>query len=111
MAETCGFSWAATTDGLTAPLLINATPLGMTGSDADHLAFPEALIAGSEIVFDVVARPVETPLMQAAQRLGRRRISGADVAVLQALEQFVLYTGVRPDADTVAEAAAFARSA
>ena len=31
------------------------------------------------------------------------------VAVLQALEQFVLYTGVRPGADDVAHAAAFAR--
>ncbi|WP_366946417.1 shikimate 5-dehydrogenase [Nevskia sp.] len=111
LAETYGFSWAASTDGLAAPLLINATPLGMAGTDADRLAFPEALIAGSEIVFDVVAVPVETPLIRAAQRLGRQRISGADVIVLQALEQFVLYTGIRPDADTVAEAAAFARSA
>lgn len=110
LAEAYGFSWAANTDGLAAPLLINATPLGMVGPDADRLAFPEALIARSEIVFDVVALPAETPLMQAAQRLGRRRISGADIIVLQALEQFVLYTGVRPDADTVAEAAAFARS-
>ena len=111
LADAYGFSWAASTVGLAAPLLINATPLGMAGPDADQLAFPEALIAGSEIVFDVVALPAETPLMQAAERLRRRRISGADVIVLQALEQFVLYTGVRPDADTVAEAAAFARSA
>lgn len=110
LADGCGFSWAVTTDGLAAPLLINATPLGMAGADAGQLAFSEALVAGAEIVFEVVALPVETPLMQAAQRLGRRRISGADVAVLQALEQFVLYTGVRPDADTVGEAAAFARS-
>ncbi len=110
LADIYGFSWAASSDGLAAPLLINATPLGMAGADADRLAFAEALIALSETVFDVVALPVETPLLQAAQRHGRRCISGADVAVLQALEQFVLYTGLRPDADTVAEAAAFARS-
>lgn len=30
---------------------------------------------------------------------------------LQALEQFVLYTGVRPDAALVAEATAFSRQA
>jgi shikimate dehydrogenase len=29
---------------------------------------------------------------------------------LQALDQFVLYTGVTPDAEQVAEAAAFARA-
>jgi shikimate dehydrogenase len=32
------------------------------------------------------------------------------VIALQAVEQFVLYTGVRPDADLVNEAAAFARA-
>jgi len=48
--------------------------------------------------------------MQAASRLGRQRISGADVAVLQALEQFVLYTGIRPDDGQVAKAAGLARA-
>lgn len=110
LADSCGFGWAPTDAALRAPLLINATPLGMAGADALQLAFSEAAIAASRTVFDVVALPVETPLMQAAARLGRQRISGAEVAVLQALEQFVLYTGVRPDAADVSEAAAFARA-
>lgn len=110
LAEACGFSWAASEAGLTAPLLINATPLGMAGADADRLAFSDEQVARSQTVFDVVALPVETPLMQAALRLGRARISGADVAVLQAVEQFVLYTGVRPQPHQVEEAAAFARA-
>ncbi|MDU2774301.1 MAG: shikimate 5-dehydrogenase, partial [Klebsiella grimontii] len=42
-------------------------------------------------------------------RLDKRVISGAEVIALQAVEQFALYTGVRPDAALVAEAAAFAR--
>jgi shikimate dehydrogenase len=57
-----------------------------------------------------VALPVETPLMQAAARAGKRRISGAEVSVHQAVEQFALYTGVRPDPALVEEAAAYARS-
>jgi shikimate dehydrogenase len=111
LAEQYGFAWVAAAEGLTAPLLVNATPLGMAGPDAERLAFPEAAVAASEVVLDVVALPVETPLMRAARRAGRRRISGAEVAVLQALEQFVLYTGIRPDPDQVDEAAALARSA
>ncbi len=110
LAESCGFSWAASEDGLSAPLLINATPLGMAGADADRLAFSDDHVARSETVFDVVALPVETPWMQTARRLGRQRISGAEVALLQALEQFVLYTGVRPQPHQVEEAATFARS-
>ena len=111
LAALYGFAWAASADGLAAPLIVNATPLGMQGLDSEKLAYPEAAIAASEVVFDVVALPVETPLMQAAERAGKRRISGAEVAVLQAVEQFVLYTGVRPKLALVEEAAAFARSA
>ena len=60
-------------------------------------------------VFDVVALPPETPVIKLAQRLGKKTISGAEVIALQAVEQFVMYTGVRPDAELVAEAAKFAR--
>ena len=57
----------------------------------------------------MVAIPAETPFLRAARAAGKTTIAGADVAVLQALEQFVLYTGVRPSDDEVAHAAAFAR--
>lgn len=109
LAGLYGFDWHPDLTGRTAPLLINVTPLGMAGPDADVLAFPSALIAAAEVVFDVVALPVETPLVVAARQAGKRCISGAEVAVLQAVEQFVLYTGVRPSAELMAEAAAHAR--
>ena len=63
----------------------------------------------ASVVFDVVALPAETPLIPAQQR-GKQTISGAEVIALQAVEQFALYTGVRPDSALVAEASAFARS-
>lgn len=111
LAAFAGFDWSAQPDGLQAPLLINATPIGMAGgAAATQLAFADPVIAAAHTVFDVVALPVETPLLQAATRHGRPCISGAEVAVLQALEQFVLYTGVRPSAADVADAAAFARA-
>jgi shikimate dehydrogenase len=111
LAELYGFDWVAAAEGLTAPLIINATPVGMAGGvEADALAFPPEAIEAAETVFDVVALPIETPLMRAAEKAGRKRISGADVAVLQALEQFVLYTGVHPSEEQVKDAAVFARS-
>jgi shikimate dehydrogenase len=45
-----------------------------------------------------------------ASALGKKIISGAEVIVLQAVEQFVLYTGVRPGPELIEKAAAFARS-
>ena len=112
LAELYGFDWAETSEGLTAPLIINATPVGMAGGvEAEVLAFPPEAIEAAETVFDVVALPIETPLMRAAGKAGRKRISGADVAVLQAIEQFVLYTGVHPSEEQVKDAAVFARNA
>ena len=110
LARTYGYHWRAELPEAPVPLLVNVTPLGMTGPDQDALAFPEALLRGCELAFDVVALPVETPFLAKARSLGKRLITGAEVAVLQALEQFVLYTGVTPTDEQVRAAAAFARS-
>jgi len=90
------------------PVLVNVTPLGMAGADADALAFTRAQVEAAEIVIDVVAKPVETPLLRLARELRKRVVTGAEIAKLQALEQFVLYTGVRPGEREVAAAEAYA---
>lgn len=108
LAERYGFGWAAELPAQGAPLLVNVTPLGMEGPDAEALAFPEAMIAAAEVAFDVVAQPAQTPFIQAAIAAGKPVVSGAEVIVLQAVEQFALYTGVRPSAELVIEAARFA---
>jgi len=97
-------------DNQSADILVNVTPIGMKGGKEEFdLAFPENLIQQAQTAFDVVAIPAETPFIQFAQQQGKQTISGAEVIVLQAVEQFELYTGVRPDDQLVAEAAAFAR--
>lgn len=96
IAEQYSYDWQAEVPAEGAALLINVTPLGMTGKDADALAFPASHIASCEVAFDVVAQPVETPFIREARCQGKSIISGGEVIVLQALEQFVLYTGIRP---------------
>ncbi|WP_029461101.1 shikimate 5-dehydrogenase [Solidesulfovibrio alcoholivorans] len=110
LAAACGYAWQSELAGLAAPFLLNATPLGMTGPEARALAFPEAMIAACDVACDVVAMPPETPFLARARARGKKLISGSEIIVLQALEQFVRYTGVRPSAAQVQEAAAFARS-
>ncbi len=107
LAERLGLGWQATAAG-EAPLLVNVTPVGMTGADQDALAFAQEQIAAAQIVIDAVAKPVETPLLRAAQAAGKRVVTGAQIATLQALAQFVLYTGVRPGDRQVAAAEAYA---
>ena len=110
LAKQYGFRWRPELGEEKPGLLINVTPIGMAGAaESDQLAFSEATVRASEFVFDVVALPAETPLMRLAGSLGRKTISGADVSVLQSVEQFVLYTGQRPTSELIERAAAFAQ--
>ncbi|WP_431677102.1 shikimate 5-dehydrogenase [Kitasatospora sp. KL5] len=110
LADRYGFDWRPDAGGLQAALLVNATPIGMAGGpEAEDPAFAEEAVRAAGTVFEVVALPVETPLVRAARAAGTPVITGAEVLVLQALEQFELYTGVRPDEELVARAAAHAR--
>jgi shikimate dehydrogenase len=109
LADSCGYTWQAELGDARPEMLINVTPIGMAGGpEVDALAFPLAAIEASSIAFDVVAVPVETPFVAAARAAGKKIITGADVIVLQALGQFLLYTGVEPTSEQVAEAADFA---
>lgn len=91
-----------------AGLLVNVTPLGMHGGGEDIQAFSDEAVAAAAMVFDVVAYPVHTPLIRAAERLGTPTINGGEVVALQAAEQFALYTGVRPTPEQVEAAEDFA---
>ncbi|AIY01654.1 shikimate 5-dehydrogenase [Arthrobacter sp. PAMC 25486] len=110
LAALYGFAWLAETGDSGAEVLINVTPLGMAGADESAQSFSDALVAQAHVVFDVVALPAETPLIKAARAAGKHVITGAEVIALQAEEQFVLYTGVRPSPELVREASAFSRA-
>ncbi|HEY2901313.1 MAG TPA: shikimate 5-dehydrogenase [Polyangia bacterium] len=107
LAQMYGYAWSATLNNRPS-LIINVTPIGMAGgADANQLAFEDDAIDAAAVVFDVVASPSETPLIRAARARGKKVITGAEVLVLQGVEQFVLYTGVRPDQEQIRRAADF----
>jgi len=54
--------------------------------------------------------PALTPLVRRARAQDKQVIVGAEVIALQAVEQFVLYTGVRPSDDQVRRASEFSRA-
>jgi shikimate dehydrogenase len=114
LADLYGFAWRADLGAgqdATADMVINVTPVGMAGGpEADSLSFPAETIEAAKVVFDVVALPAETPLIKAAREAGKQVITGAEVATIQALEQFVLYTGIRPTEEQVRDAEAFVRA-
>lgn len=109
LAQKYGWQYSTTVPS-DATMLVNVTPLGMRGADEDVQAFLDEEIARAQVVFDVVADPVATPLIQAAQRQNKAIITGGEVIALQAAEQFELYTGIRPTAEQVAAAEAYAQT-
>jgi shikimate dehydrogenase len=111
LAQTYDYEWKEEVGSMRPDLLVNVTPIGMAGGpESDELAFDPEVIKKAETIFDVVALPPETPLIRHARASGKKIITGAEVSAIQALEQFVLYTGVRPDDDQVKRAAEFARA-
>jgi len=112
LAGLYGFAWRADVDpSAGADMIINVTPIGMAGGpDADALSFPQEAVDAAKVVFDVVALPAETPLVRAGRAAGKTVITGAEVATIQALEQFVLYTGIRPSDEQVRAAEDFMRA-
>jgi shikimate 5-dehydrogenase len=97
LADQYGYTWQAELGSSRPQLLVNATPVGMSGGPAaDALPVAPEVVDAAETVFDVVALPALTPLVRRGRAQGKQVITGAEVIALQAEEQFVLNTGVRP---------------
>lgn len=77
--------------------LVNASPVGM----ASHPGLPivPGLLRADMWVADIVYFPLETELLAKARAAGCRTLSGAPMAVFQAVRAFELFTGIAPDAD------------
>ncbi len=111
LAEEYGYPWRPEVGSDRPALVINATPVGMAGGPAaGELPVAPDVVDAAQTVFEVVAMPIETPLVRRARERGLRVITGAEVQALQAAEQFVLYTGIRPTQEELARAAAFSRT-
>ena len=91
-AETCG-AWA--------DIIINATPLGMSGTAADFAGF-SFLDGGRPAVCDIVYKPAETSLLKACRERGLVCRNGLGMLVYQAVYAFRIFTGLSFDEDDLA---------
>ncbi len=78
-----------------APLLINASPMGMAGQPPQPRDVVEgvALMDCNALVFDMVYAPLETELLRAASTSGRRTADGLTMLVAQAASAFRQFFG------------------
>lgn len=110
LASRHGFRWTPEFPSEGAEVLVNASPVGMSGGpDASVSAFPRDAIERASFAVDAVALPARTPFIEAARARHVACVLGDEITLTQSIEQFVLYTGVRPSQEAVARAWAHAR--
>lgn len=83
-------------------VLIHATPVGMAGYPEQEL-IPEEALRHRPLVYDLVYNPLETPLLRRAKQMGCPVLSGVEMFLRQAAEQFRLWTGLHPPLDALRE--------
>ena len=103
LAERFGCSWGPWEDfdSIRPDLVVNATPLGMHPDD--HSPLSDDQLNRDMTVFDLVYTPPETPLIEQARRIGCRTITGTEMFIEQAREQFYLFFGIDVPAESVRE--------
>ena len=84
-------------------VLVNCTPVGMYPKSNDT-PLDASLLTGQH-VYDLVYNPTVTRLMRDAANAGCQTIGGLEMLVAQALEQFEWWTGTKPPAGVMREAA------
>ena len=90
-----------------ADLLVNATSVGMEGGPApEALPMPIGWLPKGALVYDLVYRPTETPLLRAAQASGLPTLGGLAMLVYQGASAFELWTGLAAPVDRMRAAAA-----
>src|SRR5262249_38131005 len=79
-----------------AQILVNATTLGMHGSD-EELAVDATALSPGAVVADLVYVPLQTPLLAAARARGLVTVDGLGMLLHQAVPGFEKWFGVRPE--------------
>ncbi|GGC04293.1 shikimate dehydrogenase (NADP(+)) [Novosphingobium endophyticum] len=82
-------------------LVVNASPLGMTGQPSLDLDFSH--VPPASVVYDIVTSPLETPLLRQARDSGLETVDGLSMLIGQAAVAFELFFGQSPPRDSDAE--------
>lgn len=80
-------------------LIVNATAVGL--HHGQEALLPATCFRANQVVYDIVYRPLYTPLLQTAQRCGATIITGLDMLIGQGAEAFRLWTGLPFPVDAV----------
>lgn len=87
----CHWAGPEAIEKLDAEIVINCSSIGMSPK-TDETPVPIKCLKPSMVVFDTVYNPLETLLLKQAKQIGAKTVSGAEMFIGQAVEQFKLFT-------------------
>lgn len=76
-----------------AQIIVNSTPLGMLGKFEDQTPFNAEWFKGKGVAYDIVYTPYYTKFRLDAEKMGWMSISGREMFIGQANEQYKIWTG------------------
>ena len=86
-----------------AEIVVNTTPVGMGWEDRPLVT--RDMLDRTHVVFDLVYRPLETPLLKEAKAAGAKTVDGIAMLARQGALSFELWTGVKPPLDVMERSA------
>jgi shikimate dehydrogenase len=87
-----------------ADIIINTTPVGMHPK-VGVSPIEKKNLHQDQMIYDIVYNPLKTQLMLDADEVGAKTLGGLWMLVYQGVEAFEIWTGVRPNALTMYDAA------
>jgi shikimate dehydrogenase len=86
-------------------LVVNATPLGTRGVSEHETVATLDQLRGVRLAYDLVYNPLETRFLREARAAGCETLSGIEMLLAQAVEQFKIWIGDEPDVEVMRAAA------
>jgi len=78
-------------------IVVNATPLGTRGERQTQSPAEADQLRNVRLAYDLVYNPLETRFLSVAREAGCETLSGVEMLLAQAIEQFKLWTGAEPN--------------
>ncbi len=78
-----------------ADLLVNCTPVGMSGKPGAQLPLPAELPGQGQLAYDLVYNPPRTPFLLLAEKNGARTANGLGMLLHQGAMAFTAWTGLQ----------------
>lgn len=85
-------------------VLVDTTPLGMSGPDENLSLFTAEELKGVRFVYDLVTKSDDTPIIREAKAAGIPAIGGIEMLLAQGARQFAIWTGKEPPLDLMRRA-------